>query len=233
MTILEARGWVGQFARNPGIYDDEERDRAIQVLGNDFILHTLMPRITGDITVTAGSAAIDDFTADAGDLTGFRPERLLRAYLPGLDAGSPDRAWLDVSDYARILEERTRCPRDGIPTAIGFESSSSALVNAAPTADLVIRFLWVPPFTPWTAGSSDGDVLATELNIPTDQLQQALTYGATAFLQHNEPESQYAVASWQKYIAYRDDAAAKAGGLGGGRTRMSSRFVWPDRHRGR
>lgn len=220
MIISEAREFLKQFARSgldATMYKDENLDRALQVLGNDFIWRTLWPRVTGDIAITADTAAIGSFTATAGTLTGFRPQRLLRAYfVSGMVAGDDRDPWLGTPDFTDLFAQAQRNAATDVPTDIAFETETAALLYPTPDVNYTLRLLWVKPLITWTPGTapdSPGDVL----NLPDDLLQQAILYGATSFLQHNEPQNQYASESRAKYLEFVEQVNSRMSGIAGGR----------------
>jgi hypothetical protein len=76
----DARLFVRYSARNAGSstqYSDADVDRAIQVAADQFILRTRSTRTTSSFTITADTSTVS-FTT----VTNFRPERLIRAWIP-------------------------------------------------------------------------------------------------------------------------------------------------------
>jgi hypothetical protein len=201
MTVTDARNFVRQFARNAqdsSMYNDASIDRAIQTVCNRFIRVTKATKKTDTLAVTAGASTID-----LSEIDDFRPERLLRAWI----SGKPE---LELTDFWTIDSRLVNEPSAGVPTLIGFNTTTDGAIFPAPDADYTINLLWVPPLTTWTIGATDD---ATALNLPDDWMQEILVYGATATLQHTEPEHKYASESWKKYLEF-ETSAMGAGNLG-------------------
>lgn len=203
MTITEARNWCRQFARNASdstMYADAYVDRAIQAACDDFIRETRCTR-----AYTGGAVANGDT-----DVTGlpslFRPELLLRAWV--LETFC-DLEPLSVTDW--LEKQRCSSTATGSPESITWLDRTTPVVYPIADADYTIKIQWLEPLTVWTAG--DGTAGATTLNLPDDWLRTILGFGATALMQHDEPEQAYASTSWAQYLAFRNSLRG-TGGLG-------------------
>lgn len=215
MIISEARTWVRQFAReanDSSVYGDDQIDRAIQGVGNDFLMRTDW-KTTNTLTLTAGSAALPAFP------TGFLPERLERAYISGLTAPVPASAnglppTLTVVNYEWLYGQMLLIsnPLPGFPQFVAFNTQTTGIVGPVPDSPYSVLFSSKPTFTTWTPGTEDGPTLAGSLLLPDDYMQSILTYGATSFLQHTSEKHKYAGTSWAKYLEFVE--RKKAGGAG-------------------
>ena len=217
MTTADAILLVRQFARNAGdstAYSDTACTNAINIVGTRFVQQVRSQRVTTDITLTSGNT-----TATITTLTtlGFRPDMLLSVYLTNraraLDVVSWDDLQLLRSTTGRTTLDPTDgrstdavTPASGTPTTLAFETFTGAEVYPVPDAAYTLRFRWCTPFS--LTGGSGGAI-----SIPDDWLRQILYTGATAVLQHNEPESAYASGAWQKYLEFERSVTA-TGNLG-------------------
>jgi hypothetical protein len=202
MNLTEARAFVRQFARNAGdsgMYPDSEIDRAIQTVCDDFIDYVRCTRTTTALALTAGSSSLPALPSL------FRPERLLRAWIPA-------KGVLDKLGHGDLLKLQIDEGNTGLPQFVAFDSFSTGEVYPTPEAGSAysLKIQWYEPLTVWTPGGADPGTL----NLPDDYLRQILIYGATATLQHNEPEHKFASESWKKYLAYRLQMHGR-GGLSG------------------
>lgn len=214
MTIDQAVTFLRNVARNgqdSSMYTAVMVESAIQGICNDFITRTQATRATGDLILAAGTAALPSFGSPAaGTLTGFRTEYLLRAYLVGLTSGTSEgNPNLDITEFGDVMNRSLNRSIAGQPCLLAFDSISTGMVFPTPDKPYTLRLLWDPPFTSWVAGSGGSPVL----NLPDEFMQQILRWGATYYLQGNEPENQKAQATnWQNYL----DFVAKAKSMGVG-----------------
>lgn len=199
LTVAEARAYVRQFARNAADEDehtDAEVDRAIYTACTHFLRTTRCAIAAATLTLTAGSAALPALPA------GFKPERLKVAYIPGIGP-------LRTVDAIEVeLAIATGGDTAGIPRLLAFDSLTAGRVYPAPDTDRTLTLRWWETSVTWEFGDA-GD---TALNVPREHLPELLILGATALLQHTDPDEAYASESWQKYLAFA--AAVKAGGAG-------------------
>lgn len=199
MDITTARVYVREVCRNAGdstMYSDTAVDHAIQAAADHFIRFTRYTRQVSNLTITATSA---DVTLS---ITGFHPERVIRAWIPAVGE-------LEVIGLSRWLDLSVNDPRTGDPTTIAFTSTTAASLWPTPETSVTGKMMWFPPFTTWTAGTSDVTTLATTLNIADDDLREILYLGSPHYLQGNEPEHRYAAERWQQfqdYVARRSSA---------------------------
>jgi hypothetical protein len=189
VTLTTARAIVRQFARNAqdsSMYDTADVDRAIAFIGTRFCRVTKCVKTKTAMTaLTISSAALPAFP------TGFRPERLIRAYIT-------DYPMLRVVDTDLLRRWRNTTPRTDTPEMIAFDSQTTGEVYPTPVAASVITLLWWESFTTFTAGTATPD--AVTLNIPEDILNEILVWGPPCVLQWNDPEHGYASSGWQKYL---------------------------------
>lgn len=195
MTLTTARAWVVQFARNAAgaaeVYSAAQVDRAIQMVGNHFLRHTQILKTLSTVALAADSAEVS-----LAGLTGFRPDRLLRAYLVG------EAEPLEIVDYEEVHRAAAESSATGTPLRLAFADWSTGRVSPTPDAIYSLQLLWLTPFTTWTPGTESPDDVT--LNLPDEILAEILPYGPPAVLQHNEEEQRYASASWRKYLEIAD-----------------------------
>ena len=205
MLLTEARAWVRQFAANAAsgdtsAYTDANIDRAIKAICDDFIKVTQCTRQLSDLTITIATAAIS-----VSAIANFRPELLLRAYIPAYGQ-------LIRTDFDSLLAMQVEAPsHSALPTHIAFTTATAGSLYPIPDIAYTAKLLWLPRLTTFTAGTASPDGVA--LNIADDYLRMILTHGAPALLQHNEKEQRYASSSWKKYVEFRDSLIG-AGSLG-------------------
>jgi hypothetical protein len=208
MTLADARAIVRQFAKNAGdatAYSAAEIDVAIQAVCDDFIAHTLATRTSDTADVTVAVADVD-----VSGITGFRPDRLIRAWLED-DDGKEYPNLLSVAD-TETRDDRVADDTAGLPGKIAFPSTDAAVLYPTPDAAYTLHVDYRAPLTTFTAGTGSPETVT--LNIDDDYLRTVMMYGATAFLQANHPEYGYASQSYQKYIAFRDSTGRRAGTRG-------------------
>jgi hypothetical protein len=180
MGIIECRTLVRRYAKEAGssaVYSDADIDSAIEFVGTRFCRMTHYLQGTGTIALTAASAS-----ADATLLTTFKPERLLYALC------STAYAPMEVIPYPQLWT-MARQSQSGIPQYLAFSSETAGAVYPTPSANATITVAFWEMFT-----------VATP-NLPRHVLIEAIPCGATAILQHSNPEMAYASASWAQYLA--------------------------------
>lgn len=170
------------------MYSDADVDRSIQWAGNDFVEHSHYTKTTSTMAISDGSTALPAFP------TGFRPERLLSAYIVA------EGKTLDVRPYEELVELIDQEAGEGVPTKIAFTTLTTGVVYPIPDAAYTLAVRFWEPFTDWTAG---GTPSPNSFNLPDDVLRVVLMTGAVARLQANEPEHGYAAERMAEYIAYR------------------------------
>jgi hypothetical protein len=197
MTINDAVAFLRAYARNgddSSMYTAFKCEAALASIGNDFVQRTQCTRTTGDLALNAGVDTLPSLSA----LTGFQASYLTRATLIGVTGvgGDPNLA---VVDYGTVLNLLTNEARIAQPRLIGFDGPTTGRIY--PTTDIAytLRLAYIPPFTAWTLGSGGTGTL----NIPDEHLQQIIRWGATYFLQGNEPENKIAASNnWKNYLDY-------------------------------
>jgi hypothetical protein len=245
MNVQTARQYVQQFARSAGSTDEYpviELDRAIKMACDEFISESKYLKTVDTLTLTSGSDALPTLP------TGFRPERLLSAYLTGSNVtvsggisrdsswpgyylddstreytGEARRAALNISPYERLLDLKYGIGESSQPTSIAFSSHTAGIVYPTPDENFTLVLRWVGFVTTWTDGATDSTTVATTINLPDDILRFILTYGATSYLQHTEPTAGYAAQSYQKFKGFIE-RHKNAGSLG-------TQYVVPSRRR--
>ena len=199
MYLSEARRILRQFAKDAAdesTYRDDEIDRAIQTVCDDFILAT-------GCTATKSTVALTADDPDLGTLpTGFLADMIRRAWITS-------RGELEIIDHRNLLAKQLSTVNEeddsvltGRPEFLAFSSPTAGEVYPTPGDDYTLNILYVAPLTSFTPGTSSAS--STLINIPDHLLRQALIYGASAILQHNETEKAFASTSWQKYLAFRE-----------------------------
>lgn len=206
MNLASARDFVRQFARNAGdssIHPDANIDRAIQLACDEFLRRTRLLRTVSTLSLSLGSAALPALP------TGFRPERLIRAYIAG-------QGELDVTDHATLAARRLAYNETGLPEIVAFTSWTSGEVYPTPGSAYTLSLLWHEPMVTWTPGAAGSSVTP---NIPDDQLRPILCWGATAYLMMTEESNQSAVGKcrdeFERFIA--SQSGSSIGGHVGGR----------------
>lgn len=209
MKILEAREWLVDHARNAnaeGGYDDYRFDRAIIAACSKYRRLTGFGIQKDELTQTA-----DETEVDFSVTTDFLAKDLKRVWVDGEPA-------LTITSHQSVLDSRLTPAPEGwggplvyggprSPLAgklIGFITETLAELDFAWSEEKTINFTWQPPFTVWTPGqefTGPDDPLNLELNLPNDEIQDVLIYGATAVLQHTEPEHGYALESNKEFMA--------------------------------
>jgi len=205
-TLTEARSWIRQFSRNAGdssMYSDTDIDRAIAAIGDDFVWTTRCLRSQFTLSTVASTTTISGASAPAG----FLPQRIIRVWIA-------DQGPIVIIDHESLMAKRVKSDIDGAPQFLAYLTTAQTdSPEAYPTPDAVytVNFLYVPPFTTFTIGTSSPN--AVTFNLPDDYLRVIFTYGVPAMLQHNEPEHGFAGESWKKYTTFRDMVKG-TGGLG-------------------
>jgi hypothetical protein len=218
MTLQEARKWVRFYARDAAgsksAYQDEDVDRALAAVGEQFCRVTTCNRRADSVAIAAGDAAVDLASLGAG----FHPERVVSAMVVGSACALRRPTWADLQRKA------AECPAPGRPAEIAWEAPGGAQVWPTPDADYTLKVQWWEPFTTWTPGVDDATAATITLNCRPDYLVQWLPFGPTAMLQHNEPDMAYASESWQKYLAV--EAKLRGAGALGARTLTRRKACW-------
>ena len=209
MYLSEARRILRQFAKDAAdesTYRDDEIDRAIQAVCDDFIMAT-------HCTLTKSTVALTADDSDLGTLpTGFLADMIRRAWIT-------DKGELEIIDHRNLVAKQLSTINEdddtvltGRPEFLAFSSPTAGEVYPTPSESLTLNILYQAPLTSFTPGTSSAS--STLLNIPDHLLRTILIYGASATLQHNEAEKAFANSSWQKYLNFRDSHVS-ANHLGG------------------
>jgi hypothetical protein len=181
-TLADAIALVRTFARNAAnssVVTDAEIVTAIQTVLDMVGERLKQPLTSATVTLTAASAA---FTVSA---TAFRPDLIKRAYIVG------ETAPMDVVDLDDVLFETAY---SGTPARLCFTSFTAGLVYPTPSAEKTMKLYYRQPMPTFSAAS--GSVV---IPLPDDLIRLPLIYGATALLQHTDPEAAYASESWGKF----------------------------------
>lgn len=209
MNVAAARAIVqygARFARDPSYYDLVRIDTAIQAAGDELIRRCQLLPVTGNVTLTAGSAAIPTFPTGGSGLI-FRPDRLINAYLSGANVtingagylapsapfdtvgapafsalGPPSSTKLANIPFVTLSDAQIGQPQSGQPQAVAFDTTTTGQVYPTPDKNYTLNFQWSDLFTTWSPGGSG----STTINLPDDLLRPALYYGAVLYLQFNE-----------------------------------------------
>jgi len=213
MNVADLRAYLLQFARNAkdgSMYGDAELDRVGMAIMDDFNLRVSYLKTQTLLTLAAGSAALPAWTT-----TGFRPDRLRRAYLFDA-AGSVPQGRMQLLAYDDLYDMQLQgAITGGLPQFLACDSLTTGLVQPTPQVACQVKLLWIGFASNWIAGDASSSAAAGTLNIPDDLLRPCLIYGGTALLQHTEPEHAYASKSWQQYLEFVERAKSfGAGGLG-------------------
>lgn len=208
ITLETAREWVQYFARNVAgdttTYSATNIDRAIAAVLDDFVHYTKCTQTTATVTLTEDD---DDLPAFP---TGMRPEWVRRAYIAG-------EGELETIPHADLLQKQIDDSDTGLPEFIAFTSATTGKVFPTPDDGYTLTLVYVSPPTSFTPGT--GSPGSVTFNVPDHYLRNILTYGATAMLQHAQPEHAYASETWQKYLVYRNSLR----GLGGTGAKIAAR----------
>lgn len=214
MTLTSARQFVRFFARNAGdstMYSDAQVDMAISAVGNQFAEKTRCLPIASSLSTVAANPALDVSSLVS---LGFRPEKLLLAYLPAGNAGGTGRACrvrLRAASWETLIGRQDGEPRSTVPEMIAFEDWSTAELYPTPDAIYTIKLRWHQPFVTWTYGTGSPD--GVTLNLPDEWMTRILSDGVPGKLQLNEPEHKYAATAWQRYLDFEKEMMGK-GALG-------------------
>ncbi len=192
-TVGELRTLISLNARNAGVIDSNNvlyspvgADYAIQRCLEEFIQRTLITVRTDSVTMSETDSSID-FSAIAG----FDPSRVYRIWSVPADnsqSGSCETIDIEVIDRERIDQYRdSRGDMTGLPGAIGF-SLRDGTNKTARTADkdYTIRFRWLETLVAFTPGDTGANSVV--INMRGDAAREAVSIGASAFLQENEVE---------------------------------------------
>jgi hypothetical protein len=224
-ALTDAITKVRYYARSAGsstAYTDAEITDAIQTVCDEFIRITKCTKRVDTISLTAAAAGVLPTLP-----TGFRPDRLISAYLTGSNVvssssgyynpiygegrrdgwGPPYSATLGVIPYQQLIEMKYTGAVTGQPQYLAFSSgvveSAAGEVFPVPGETYTANLLWFKAFS--TADST--------WVIADDYLSQILSRGVPAFLQRTEPEATYAVREWAEYQNWVREVAT-AGNLG-------------------
>ena len=229
LTIAMGRTFVQNNLRSNGfdttLYNTTNIDQAISEAGEELAREAVLLRTTQTAPLASGASSI----ATANLPTGFRPDRLMNAYLignnvevmigtgvlppyytegaPMVPLGNSRRAVLDLLPYTTVLE-RSYATRDGSgnllqdqPQAMAFQDLTGVnLFYPAADDNFVVAFEFNRLFTNWTIGGAGTESFL----LPDDYMYQLLRYGAPSKLQYNEPGNDYCVNAakkWEEFIA--------------------------------
>ncbi len=213
-----ARSYLRNGGSDSSAYTSGQIGFAFQTAAEEVIRECfLLPKI-GTITLANG---VNDLPSMP---TGFRPDRLMKAYLsstnarismPYLDPNSPyytegAPAFSDLSptsislmvvSTAYLLDLRAGAPQVGQPTMIAFDQiSGTGMCFPTPDQDYTATLQWNDQLTNFTPGTSSA---GTTFNLQDDYLRPIITYGVASIVQGNEPQNQFAQnakAQFEKYI---------------------------------
>jgi hypothetical protein len=194
IDITEAVTLVRSFARNAGggatsQYDDDEIERFIMFVGDDFVRHTKCTRRVDNFSIVAAASGVV-FTSILS--AGFLAERSMRAWIP-------NKGRLQITDHGTLVDRQIKSQSAALPTIIAFDSQVTAEVDPIPALNYTAKIQWWAPFVSWIPGSA-----SPTFNLPDDYLRVILA-GAGARLQINEKENKQAIDAWKEYLAARDD----------------------------
>lgn len=217
MTVETARAIVTAMVRDGSGESVVHLDYAIQLAGDHFCRTTRSVIRTDSVTITDASTS---FPLTSPIASGFRPERIIDAWL------TTEPNPLTIVDYHDLQVLAADDAGTGIPTRLAFlDNTSNGLLWKTPGAAYTARLRYWLPFTVWTPGATDGETLATVLNIPTDIIRPVLTLGAASVLKGPSPEAAFATESWRKFEEYEMQQ------MGGGN--LGSRVTFRNPVRGR
>lgn len=221
MKISDARLEVVDAAlQSANTWTYTKQDRAIQVVGNDFVNYTGILTQSTDRTIAADAVAVDLTTSD---LTAFRPANVDRFRI-----GSNKVRRVDYDFIQRKM--RAYPDKREKPKYIGFSdmSASGAHIWPSPDQSYTLTMVWKNPFSTWTPGTTTSDVNDTELNIPDRYIRRELWEGGAAMLVYGEAtRNPWPVTGWERYLSYREEVR-KIASMEAGITRPNV-YTEPDR----
>lgn len=192
------------------MYSTADTDRALQLVGNDFIDETHALKTSHDYALTSGD---DEIVVSPGDMGLGSGQKIMPENLTDLTLSDRPHQ-VEVLNYSDFNRRRVRSGLTQTGVAQIAAISDSNADPTAPGAGFTILLwpandttdrtltarLWIN-FTSWSVGTTNAASIT--LNLPDHWLTPILTYGVPATLQHNEPEHKYASATWQKYVDFR------------------------------
>ncbi len=207
LNITTARDWIRDYARNAGDVTDylpARIDRALQYIGGEFVRFSRCTRQTNSATLAINTAG---FSTTGSGFTNFRPEYLIGDPKLWVVSGTTFVAEVEVVSLAEIYDlqlnhAQTAAPQTGLSKAaftLNYASGSGGLIYPTPDAGYSLYFMWSPPFSAWTPGTTP---TPDSFNIPDEYLQPLLTLFVPRALQHNEPEHIYAADRDAEFMAY-------------------------------
>jgi hypothetical protein len=189
--------------------DDSHRRMALQVALDHFMRTTKCVWKKGTASIALGGT-----TFSVSSLADFRPERFIRADLQG--------EWQPVGlkTYESIADaHRNRGGVTGKPRAIAFRADASSGVTGVcwPTSDAAytLEIVYAEPADNVITEES-GLASSSHLNIPDEYLPELITFGASAALEHNDPDAMYQSVAWQRFEKYCRDIRASVHPNGAG-----------------
>lgn len=204
MYLSAARQFLRQFAKDAAdesTYKDDEIDRAIQTVCDDFILATGCTNTKATVALTTDSSALGTLP------TGFYADMIRRAWIT-------TKGELEIIDHRNLLAKQLSTVSEdddsiltGRPEYLAFSSPTTGEVYPTPGDDYTLNILYAAPLTSFTPGTSSAS--STSLNISDHLLRMVLIYGASALLQHNETEKAFATTSWRKYLDFRESCRGR------------------------
>lgn len=210
MTLTEARDIVRRAIRDGNddtMFPTLDVDRTIQFAGDRFVNKTRLLKASNDVAI---AESVADFPITTLVTAGFRPDRLIVATLIS-PTDTIDGKALTVVSYEELIRLKDTSTTEAMPQALNFLSWTSASVWPTPDQAYTAKVLWYPPFTVFTAGTTDPG--SVTLNISDDLLRPVLIYGAASVLTLPTKDRKFAAEAWAAYLEF-EKSHMGAGNMG-------------------
>lgn len=193
ITLTELRLDIrdGMLLADATTYPNDRVDRAIRMIGNDFLARTKCNSTTSTVATVASTATVD---VDA-TITDFKPWHVLAMRIGYDEVINEGYDWI-----RRKLDDDTA---EDQPEHYAFESADATMtMYPIPNAIYTVTIRYWRPFTTWTIGTGAGD--GVTFNIPDEILLRFMRHGCAAVIQFNDPVSRYNSQAWNTYLEVVD-----------------------------
>jgi len=210
MLVQEARDRIRDAAKVDSVsYPDNRVDRCLITVLEDFMMETKCTTVSGTVAVVGTSQVVT-----ISGLTRFRPERIKFVEFYKINESTTNPGLLvEVVNYKSITNSYSvtgTAVGTSTPKEIAFRDETTAVLKSTPgTTYNRAMFTYFDRLDSWTPG---GIATGTNvLNIPDEFIVNAIWDGATSYLMHNDPKSNFQNAAYQRYRDYVRRVAGRTG----------------------
>jgi hypothetical protein len=176
---------------------DESAERS--ALG--LVLHQFMRETRCVLTSRTVPILADATSFDVSTWPDFRMERVVRAEL--VDEWQP----VLLKSYATIAKQHRERTTTGAPQWFGWRTHDTGVLWPRADAGYTLRLTYAAPAIDVVITQSSSE--DPEINIPEEYLFDVIRFGATAVLEHNDPDALFQSAAWQKFEKHIEKVRTK------------------------